>query len=53
VLGGTEYSENQKNLTLKSDRALEFETSVELLVAGDAVLPPPAISIRLYGVLER
>jgi hypothetical protein len=38
VLGGTEYSENEKNLTLKSDRAMEFETSIELLVAGDAVL---------------
>jgi len=38
VIGGKVYREEDGNLTLKSDQAMEFQTSIESLVAGDAVL---------------
>ncbi|HEV3318054.1 MAG TPA: hypothetical protein VG488_13835 [Candidatus Angelobacter sp.] len=38
ILGGKTHREEDGTLTLKSDQALEFETSMELLASGDAVL---------------
>lgn len=38
VSGGREYSEQDSNLTLKSDQALEFETTITSLATGDSVL---------------
>ena len=38
VIDGKEYREEDGRLTLKSDQALEFETSLDSLVTGDAVL---------------
>ena len=38
VVGGSVHQEEDGTLTLKSDQALEFETSVDSLAFGDAVL---------------
>lgn len=38
VVGGAVHQEEDGTLTLKSDQALEFETSVDSLAFGDAVL---------------
>jgi hypothetical protein len=38
VIGGKVHREEDLNLTLKSDQALEFETSITALATGDAVL---------------
>lgn len=38
LIGASEYREENGTLTLKSDQALEFETTVDLLATGNAVL---------------
>jgi hypothetical protein len=38
VIGGTTHREEDGTLTLKSDQALEFETTLDALATGDAML---------------
>jgi hypothetical protein len=38
VIGGSVHREEDGTLTLKSDQALEFETTIDSLATGDAVL---------------
>jgi hypothetical protein len=38
VIGGTVHREESENLTLKSDQAFEFETTIASLATGDSVL---------------
>jgi hypothetical protein len=50
VTGGITYSAETNNLTLKSDRSVEFETSLDALTTGDAVLSGrfgPSIQLAL------
>jgi hypothetical protein len=38
IIGGTPHKEEDGTLTLKSDQALEFETTLDALASGDAML---------------
>lgn len=53
VIGGEEHREEKLNLTLKSDQALEFETTIDSLTTGDGVLSGrfgPAVQLKVPEV---
>lgn len=52
IIGGTTHREEDGTLILKSDQALEFDTAIESLVTGDAVLSGrfgPSIKLLMPG----